>query len=240
MSTLVYGFARRLVALGCGAAVGSGAYLFWVELYVQTIRVDARDKREGIEIPYFNHHVSREQADEWEKAQEKEKGPQFEEVFAPGESPSPSFAPRDASEWQGMLVNMAFQALCDVSERCGLAMACHEGKCGPCSLDDDCGTGENCVLQHCLLASQVTCRSQRECPLEEVCMLSGISEDVRGNREMRSFCSGSAQVVERDAEEEQVAREREREAAEPDLRTGAELGESNVLANELRQALADE
>src|SRR5690606_36385366 len=90
----------------------------------------------------------------------------------PGEGPPIEYASRDPREWQGMLVNTTFQALCDTSARCGLAMACNAGRCGPCAHDSDCASGEVCSMQHCVVSSLAACRSRSDCPGDELCILS--------------------------------------------------------------------
>jgi hypothetical protein len=96
--------------------------------------------------------------------------------------------PRDPSEWQGMLVDLDSMAPCDTTERCGLAMVCHSGKCGPCVVDEHCAMGEVCVLDHCVLQDNAHCRSYRDCGDGELCVLSGYSSDPRGNAEMLARC----------------------------------------------------
>lgn len=103
-------------------------------------------------------------------------------------APAPKYHPRDLTEWQGMLVDLSLQANCELSTQCGLAMACHDGKCGPCTRDDQCGTGEGCVLDHCLLQSGIGCRSRRDCAPDELCVLSGYSDDARSNGELTAQC----------------------------------------------------
>ena len=113
---------------------------------------------------------------------------------APGLAPAPVLHPRDEGEWQGMRVNTAAQALCDTSSRCGLGMACHEGTCGPCAADDECAAGEACVLDHCVPAAQVECRSRRDCAgaaEDQLCVLSGYSPDPRGNASMMARCQAT-------------------------------------------------
>lgn len=99
------------------------------------------------------------------------------------------YHPRDTSEWQGMRVNMSMRAFCRGAKSCGLAAACLDGQCGPCTSDGQCGDGERCVLDHCVLASNVHCRSHRDCSADgALCVLSGYSSDPRGNADMRADC----------------------------------------------------
>jgi len=102
---------------------------------------------------------------------------------------APVYHPRDKSEWQGMLVNMSMRALCKGARSCGLAAACLDGQCGPCATDGQCGDGERCVLDHCVLAPNVHCRSHLDCSGDgALCVLSGYSSDPRGNASMRADC----------------------------------------------------
>jgi hypothetical protein len=87
-----------------------------------------------------------------------------------------------------MLVDLSMQARCGPGDACGLAMACHGTRCGPCSTDRDCESGEICVLDHCLHEEQAECRSRTDCDDGELCLLSGYSSDLRGNRELTSRC----------------------------------------------------
>lgn len=102
---------------------------------------------------------------------------------------APRYHPRDAEEWQGMLVDVSLQALCSGATSCGLAAACIAGACGPCTADAQCGADELCVLDHCVLAHNAACRSRHDCKgSESRCMLTGYSADPRGNRELRANC----------------------------------------------------
>ena len=96
--------------------------------------------------------------------------------------------PRATEEWQGMLVDIATPAMCDVSARCGLALACIDGFCLPCGQDSDCAPDERCVLDHCVLAKNVGCRGRHDCAAGVLCVLSGLSEGLRGNATMDSHC----------------------------------------------------
>lgn len=114
----------------------------------------------------------------------------------PSDTHAPSLAvpvtsSRGADEWQGMAIDDAAPA-CDTSERCGLATACIEGRCGGCTVDRDCASGEACVLDHCVRSELVACRSHTECKDGELCVLSGVSSDARGNGDMRAYCQGQA------------------------------------------------
>jgi hypothetical protein len=106
----------------------------------------------------------------------------------PAVSAANEYHSRPPNEWQGMLVERTNQSECRRGHACGLALACVDGRCGPCRRDSDCEQGEACVLDHCLLARMVTCRSQSDCGAD-LCILSGLSADPRGNLDMRSLCS---------------------------------------------------
>lgn len=106
--------------------------------------------------------------------------------------PAPRYHPRSPDEWQGMLVDLNARPPCDVSERCGMALACIDERCSPCSHDSHCGEGEVCVLDHCAKAALVSCRSRRNCPSADLCILSGYTGGTpRGNEDMRAYCAGS-------------------------------------------------
>jgi hypothetical protein len=102
--------------------------------------------------------------------------------------PPPVLHTRPESEWQGMLVDLSLQAICEETDRCGLAMSCRENLCGPCSYDEDCGRGESCVLDHCVRSPNVSCRVSQDCGGDSLCVLSGYSTDARGNEDMSSYC----------------------------------------------------
>jgi hypothetical protein len=102
--------------------------------------------------------------------------------------PTPRYKARSEGEWQGMLVDLATQPPCLDGAYCGLALACVARVCTACGQDSDCNGAEVCVLDHCLLADQVSCRSTRECPTDSVCILSGYSSDPRGNAAMNASC----------------------------------------------------
>jgi hypothetical protein len=105
---------------------------------------------------------------------------------------------RPASEWQGMLVDLAVMPPCEIDEQCGLARACRDGQCGPCEADADCAADEGCVLDHCVKATRIECRRSADCP-DGLCILTGYSDDPRGNRDMTARCnpsSGGQPVVE--------------------------------------------
>jgi hypothetical protein len=98
------------------------------------------------------------------------------------------FAARPADEWQGMLVRMDTQPECETADTCGLALACIAGRCGPCRRDSDCLSGERCALDRCVRAQAFGCASHRDCRGDELCVLNGVSTDLRGNATMTSRC----------------------------------------------------
>jgi hypothetical protein len=112
-----------------------------------------------------------------------------EPAMAPAER---HFYPRDLQEWQGMLISTDAAPPCDASATCGLARACKAGKCVACAVDDDCATGEACVLDHCVVRELATCRSRSDCASGSLCILSGYSSEARGNEGMRSLCLNPA------------------------------------------------
>jgi hypothetical protein len=114
-------------------------------------------------------------------------------IVAPRGAPAAErFVPRDPEEWQGMLVRDDERPTCIATEHCGLATTClSDGTCGACRRDDDCLAGEGCVLDHCLKRDQMACRSRRDCDQSAgrtLCVLTGFSDDPRGNAAMRSEC----------------------------------------------------
>ena len=48
------------------------------------------------------------------------------------------------------------------------------------------------MLDHCLLAKNVNCRSRRDCNDGMLCVMSGYSPDPRGNAKLTSSCMGSS------------------------------------------------
>lgn len=223
------------ISLSCGIILGAILYLGSSRFFSsEEVPLTGRDQRQPVKAKAYVHRVAPAQADEWREEREEQA------LLQPSNAGQRlEFAPRDPEEWQGMLVNTTFQALCDRSSTCGLAMACLEGRCGPCSGDRDCEGGERCVLQHCVPTDQAICASRADCPAGEVCMLSGCSDDRRGNRSMKSYCSGN-QPRDRDPVLEQAALDRETELAGPDLRTGAALGEPQALAEALFESMNSE
>jgi hypothetical protein len=101
----------------------------------------------------------------------------------------PSPRPRAEGEWQGMKVDDAETWPC--GERCSMARACVEGECVPCHEDDECDSGEVCVLDHCVQEKLTECRKAADCGAPEaLCVLTGYtSGDLRGNGDMRAHCS---------------------------------------------------
>lgn len=100
----------------------------------------------------------------------------------------PRWHARPAGEWQGMLVNLNVAPPCDGPGLCGMARACRNGRCGPCGSDAECALGESCVLDHCVRSANVRCRHRADCGPDSTCILSGYSNGVRGNEDMRAHC----------------------------------------------------
>ena len=96
---------------------------------------------------------------------------------------------RDPKEWQGYLVQRDRRAHCAESQYCSLALACRDdGICGPCTEDAHCRPGERCVLDHCLIADRVGCRSRADCP-DGLCVFEDSGRSTfRGNEELSSRC----------------------------------------------------
>lgn len=144
----------------------------------------------------------------------------------------PVFHPRPESEWQGMLVDVSTQSSCESIDGCGLAMACLGGtQCGPCDRDSDCAGGEACVLDHCVQQSKVECRSESQCGADEVCVLSGYSDGIRGNEDMSARCQPTAGGIESPEIEELIAL-----ADEP---SSADFLPRPVSVADLRSSLSD-
>lgn len=104
----------------------------------------------------------------------------------------PKWQVRPAGEWDGMLVNLNVTPPCESPSGCGMARACKGGKCQPCVYDVECAPGETCVLDHCVKTENVSCRRRTECPEGSICLLSGYSNGVRGNENMKAYCVASA------------------------------------------------
>jgi hypothetical protein len=102
--------------------------------------------------------------------------------------PPPNYHSRPESEWQGMLIDTSLQSVCDGKSSCGLAMACNNNRCGACSVDSDCASGEACVLDHCVIKKNTSCRTASDCGQNEYCVLSGYSADPRGNGSTLAYC----------------------------------------------------
>jgi hypothetical protein len=98
---------------------------------------------------------------------------------------------RHPDEWRGMLIDPAkLQSYCESATDCGMAMACVSGGCVPCGTNHDCGPGEACVLQHCVLTQNVGCHTRSDCGPDLLCTLTGYSEGPRNNRDMLARCAG--------------------------------------------------
>jgi hypothetical protein len=60
-----------------------------------------------------------------------------------------------------------------------------------CEGDAACASGELCTLGRCLPSANIACRFMFRCAENEQCVLSGFSDEGRGNAETRSFCQAS-------------------------------------------------
>ena len=191
-----------------GAILGLGLYYLVADSPDRSVELATRDRRRPPTAPTRSHYRPALPSDAPAPAPGRDPA-------RPGAGPSLEHAPRDPAEWQGMLVNTTFQALCDTSSRCGLAMACDAGRCGACARDSDCATGEVCSLQHCVLSSLAACRSRADCPTGELCLLTGYASDPRGNGDMRAYCSGSPPPSTRNLDDEEAALAAETARARP-------------------------
>jgi len=170
----------------------------------------AARERAGVRTPDWRELERVRGADESPASAASEPAPPT--LTGPGAASAPVYHARPADEWQGMAVNEAMQATCDTSMRCGLAMACHEGRCGACTADADCAGGEVCALDHCVKQELAACRHRSDCEGAALCVLSGYSPDARGNGDMSATCRADGGGT-APAAPEQVARPETRPAA---------------------------
>lgn len=100
------------------------------------------------------------------------------------------YAPRPTEEWQGMRIRPEDHWPCQEGGFCSLARACVEGRCVACTEDAQCGSGERCVLEHCVREQNAECAHAADCGEPEAkCVLSGITAgDPRGNADMKATC----------------------------------------------------
>lgn len=49
-------------------------------------------------------------------------------------------------------------------------------------------------MEHCLIAENGACRTRADCKTEDLCVLSGYSDDVRGNDSLTAICSSDMAV----------------------------------------------
>jgi len=75
-----------------------------------------------------------------------------------------------------MLVDLGAEPPCLDDARCGLARACVNHVCVACEADADCERGESCVLDHCVLAERVKCRSSKDCAADSKCVVRLLAE----------------------------------------------------------------
>jgi hypothetical protein len=161
--------------------------------------------------------------------------PAAEPAQAQPVAPSEEFYyPRDPDEWQGLKPDLTEALGCEAKDGCNLALACIEGVCLPCQVDEDCAAGESCSMDHCVPTPNVTCRSRRDCGSEELCFLSGYSATARSNETMFAYCASSEgeNPYPRGVTPEEVA------AGPSERRTPEELGGPFVLEARMRAARA--
>ncbi len=137
--------------------------------------------------------------------------------------------PRDAREWQGMLVDVSDPPPCEAVNGCGLGLACIGGQCLPCKTDGQCASGEACVLDHCVPADGVGCRGRDDCADGELCILSGYAATARGNEDLTAYCLSPSGGGEDPAEVADLV-----EPAEEDTRSPEELGPTVTLPTAVR------
>lgn len=118
---------------------------------------------------------------------------EFPDDGGPGVRPAPRYHPRHEREWQGRLVEISVKEPCNDMGFCGRARACRaDHTCGPCLQDSDCEAQERCVLDNCILATNVRCTRRDDCGGESLCMLSDNGAyGVRGNEGLVAVCSES-------------------------------------------------
>lgn len=157
----------------------------------------------------------------------------------PGATVPPKYYPRDPGEWQGRLVELSAREPCNDFGACGRARACVEGVCGPCRTDDNCLTGEACVLNNCVPSHKVNCRSRTDCPTDSVCMLvdDGTASGWRGNAGLVAVCSRSeeSKAIRRRNDAEVTGR-KEPAAPDPVSMSGLAPALSKLVGRELRTA----
>jgi hypothetical protein len=166
------------------ALVGSALVL----IYVQYCHVSKRNPVSRSTVHYDRASVRNEYPVNVRDDRSSPEQRAAREIKGNAASEAPQYKERQPGEWDGMLVDMTVQPGCVAEMPCGLARACVEGKCVACESDSDCRPGEGCVLDHCLIATKIQCRSSKQCSSTAKCVLSGYSGDVRGNADMISRC----------------------------------------------------
>ncbi len=166
---------RQLVVVGILCLCSFGLARIWRENRVSASPGSATPKHEPVPVAE-RHSTGDVEARALPRARAK------------GLGPKQDLRARPADEWQGMLVDVSVQQECFRSAVCGFALACIDGKCGPCSRDSECEAGEVCVLDHCVLRQLAACRTRKDCG-DSLCLLTGLSADPRNNGDMRSLCS---------------------------------------------------
>lgn len=149
-----------------------------------------------------------------------------------GLEPAPTYHPRPATEWQGMLVDLANPAYCNHTPDCQRARSCQANACGPCFDSDDCLAGETCVLDHCLLRDRVSCRGASDCNSErgEKCIIEADAHDElppqRGNEQLFTKCMPMDVALEQVATTEPEAAEDRSLRVSPRARAIVDLAEN--------------
>jgi hypothetical protein len=140
-----------------------------------------------------------------------------------------NYKQRPPGEWEGMLVDLTKAPPCERSSDCQMALACVNGHCTACESASTCAAGETCVLDHCVLSELVACRSTRDCGERGRCLLSGYSNDLRGNGEMHAVCSGDMNFVTRPRPViAQTAASDRTTHAQPEFERGEQLFKASV------------
>jgi hypothetical protein len=141
------------------------------------------------------------------------------------------YHPRAEGEWQGMPVDIAVTPYCEKTDDCQLARACSEQVCTVCLENRDCGAGEVCVLDHCLLEENASCTEAKDCPSNELCMLESTGSDAlsdrRGNKFLLAECTTNGHGKNR--EQPKV------EAVLPELAPDPPAGPGSVQTSGLKQ-----
>ena len=77
---------------------------------------------------------------------------------------------------------------CITADDCGASNGCRSGRCAPCHDSRDCATGELCISESCILATNASCTSDDDCLDSVRCATTSPEGGFRGNLAQRSFC----------------------------------------------------